>query len=355
MSFAGKSISKAFVGAVISTLFAFSASAQNYDLGGRWGVGGGLGVSTALQPKAWDNSMDGGLAASFWARYHYNSRLGVELAYNRLQYDYKASGSGSDPLAQVLDLSVAYRAWPTNRLHMLVQLGIGYVNFSNLGKTYKDLAMKARLGAEYMATENWALAINADYYYMNLGSGSNSNFRTLVPLASLTYYFGGSSHSAPAPVAATPVISVSDSDGDGVSNADDKCPGTAAGEKVNEFGCAPTEKMEFTLNIQFANGSSKVDEAYVADIQKLAEFMTKNPTVRAEIEGHTDNTGSEKLNFSISQKRAAAVRTYLITKLKIDKSRLTAKGYGPSQPVADNATPEGRTKNRRVVAHVKAN
>jgi OOP family OmpA-OmpF porin len=346
---------------------ASSASAQNYDLSRRWGVGGGLGVTTTLSPKLYKDSLDGGGVGSLWVRYHYDSRFGVELAYNRLMFEYKSGPLESlDPVADVIDVSIAYRAWPKERLHMLVQLGLGYLHFTDVGSgasvtgpTVKnnDLALKARLGAEYMVRENIALALQADYYYLNLGSGPNSNLRTLVPLASFTYYFGGkTADQAPAVEAAAPAAGAMtakvDTDKDGVADADDKCAGTPAGQKVNEFGCAPTEKMEFTLNVQFANGSSKIDDAFVADVQRLADFMTKYPAVKAEIEGHTDNTGSEKMNFSISQKRADAVRKFLITKSKIDKSRLTAKGYGPSQPVADNNTPEGRMKNRRVVAHV---
>ena len=66
-----------------------------------------------------------------------------------------------------------------------------------------------------------------------------------------------------------------------------------------------------------------------------------------EIGGNTDNTGKPDANMKLSQKRADAVKAYLIKK-KVDESRLTAVGFGQDQPIADNATKEGRAKNRRV-------
>ena len=86
-------------------------------------------------------------------------------------------------------------------------------------------------------------------------------------------------------------------------------------------------------------------------MDKLIQFLKDNPETRLEIQGHTDNTGSLNLNNNLSQSRANSVVDYL-TKNGIDRNQLTAKGYGPSLPVADNATAEGRTKNRRVVMKV---
>jgi len=80
--------------------------------------------------------------------------------------------------------------------------------------------------------------------------------------------------------------------------------------------------------------------------------MKAFPKTRTEIEGHTDNTGSERSNRVLSQRRADSVRQELITRFGIDPSRLTAKGYGASQPIADNNALEGREKNRRVVATI---
>jgi len=104
-------------------------------------------------------------------------------------------------------------------------------------------------------------------------------------------------------------------------------------------------------NIYFEVGKADIDTAFSTDLDKLIQFLKDNPETRLEIQGHTDNTGSLNLNIKLSQSRANSVVDYL-TKNGIDRNQLIAKGYGPSLPVADNATPEGRTKNRRVVMKV---
>lgn len=104
-------------------------------------------------------------------------------------------------------------------------------------------------------------------------------------------------------------------------------------------------------DIYFEVGKADIDIAFSTDLDKLIQFLKDNPETRLEIQGHTDNTGSLNLNNKLSQSRANSVVDYL-TKNGIDRNQLIAKGYGPLLPVADNATVEGRTKNRRVVMKV---
>jgi len=82
-------------------------------------------------------------------------------------------------------------------------------------------------------------------------------------------------------------------------------------------------------------------------IDQIEKYLRSNPTVRIVIEGHTDNTGSDRINQPLSENRAKSIREALIRK-GIDPDRLEAAGYGSSKPVADNSTSEGRTLNRRV-------
>jgi OOP family OmpA-OmpF porin len=81
--------------------------------------------------------------------------------------------------------------------------------------------------------------------------------------------------------------------------------------------------------------------------------MKTYPETTAVIEGHTDNVGKEESNLRLSTKRAESVRTYLTEKFGIAENRLSARGYGSSRPVADNATPEGRQRNRRIEAVIE--
>jgi len=78
--------------------------------------------------------------------------------------------------------------------------------------------------------------------------------------------------------------------------------------------------------------------------------MNEQKGIKGIIEGYTDNVGNDKLNLALSQRRANAVRDYIVKNFKIDRKRLVAKGYGKSKPIADNKTAAGREQNRRIEA-----
>ncbi len=139
-----------------------------------------------------------------------------------------------------------------------------------------------------------------------------------------------------------------DSDHDGVPDYLDKCPGTPPNSKVDANGCV----LSITLKVNFDPGKAAVKSQYLPEIEKFAEFLKQNPSMKAEIQGHTDNLGSPRNNKALSEARAKAVREALISKYGIAADRLTANGYGQDKPVTGNDTPEGREKNRRVEAVV---
>lgn len=99
-------------------------------------------------------------------------------------------------------------------------------------------------------------------------------------------------------------------------------------------------------NILFATNSFTLPENGLAELKQLIQVLTDNPTLKLEISGHTDNTGNAKDNLILSANRAKSIVDYLVAK-GIDGGRLSFKGYGDTQPVADNNTEEGRAKNRR--------
>ena len=157
-----------------------------------------------------------------------------------------------------------------------------------------------------------------------------------------------------------------DSDGDGVVDPQDRCPNTPAGSRVDQFGClmlfeerapaapgAPAAPARPTLILQgvtFQTGRSVLTTQSYEILDQVAGSLVANPEIRIEIAGYTDNTGSLALNRRLSGNRALAVRFYLARK-GVSPSRMTARGYGPSNPVATNTTPDGRAQNRRVELH----
>ena len=100
-------------------------------------------------------------------------------------------------------------------------------------------------------------------------------------------------------------------------------------------------------NIFFDVNKSDLKPESVAELNKIINFLTKNPKLKIEIGGHTDNTGERKSNLALSNDRAKAVHDFLILKGNIDKNRLTFRGYADLKPKKQNDSAENRAQNRR--------
>ena len=142
-----------------------------------------------------------------------------------------------------------------------------------------------------------------------------------------------------------------DTDKDGVPDYLDKCPNVAG--LASNKGC-PEIKAEakkiFTQalqGVQFESGKDLLKKTSYPILDKVVTVLKDNPSYNLEINGHTDSQGDDAINLDLSQKRADAVKNYIVKK-GIDEARLITKGYGETMPVADNATAAGRAKNRRV-------
>lgn len=159
---------------------------------------------------------------------------------------------------------------------------------------------------------------------------------------------------------------VADADNDGVPDALDQCPDTASGSTVTESGCpaeagcrapAPGEPIDLEgcatgeavvlKGVNFEVNSSRLTSSAKVILNQVADSLAAAPAMKVEIGGHTDAQGSDAFNTKLSERRARAVKDYLIAR-GIDPSRLQSKGYGESQPVETNETAEGRELNRRV-------
>ncbi len=110
--------------------------------------------------------------------------------------------------------------------------------------------------------------------------------------------------------------------------------------------CSPT-----VLDIKFDTNKSNIKPQYYDELKKLGDFLVEYPKAKGVIEGHTDSAGKKASNMKLSQRRAESVRTYLIKTFNIAPERITAKGYGPTKPIASNKTAAGKQKNRRIEAN----
>lgn len=142
-----------------------------------------------------------------------------------------------------------------------------------------------------------------------------------------------------------------DTDGDGVYNNIDKCPEVAG--TVASKGCPEIKKEVITKinlaakGINFENGKAVITASSFKSLDDLATLLNTYPGASVEIQGHTDNNGTPEANKTLSQDRANAVKRYLSAG-GVAEARMTALGYGQEMPIADNATPAGKAKNRRV-------
>ncbi len=148
-----------------------------------------------------------------------------------------------------------------------------------------------------------------------------------------------------------------DGDTDGVPNHRDQCPDTAPNALVDEVGCYVIigEAVRITLDVQFDFNSSIARPAHLNEVKKVADFMAKYPATDVTFEGHTDSQGAQEYNLPLSERRAATIGSMLIDRFGVSASRVKTVGYGESRPIASNDTEEGRQRNRRVVAEIKAN
>ncbi len=113
-------------------------------------------------------------------------------------------------------------------------------------------------------------------------------------------------------------------------------------------------KVTFSSGILFATNSSTLSAASKASLDQFAASLVGNPDTDVKIYGHTDNTGNDNINNPLSEKRAAAVYSYL-TQKGVTASRLASFGLGSTEPVADNSTTAGRAQNRRVEVYILPN
>jgi OOP family OmpA-OmpF porin len=205
----------------------------------------------------------------------------------------------------------------------------------------------AGAGADLVVTDKLRFRLEADWFDIDDADLWSLNL-------GLSYLFGRPA--APA-VAAAPVAAAAaappppppppppvDSDGDGVVDGVDQCPDTPAGAKVDATGC----ETELTLKgVTFALNSATLTAQDQLLLDSVAGILRQRPQFNVDVVGHTDSTGSDALNQDLSERRAASVRDYLVEQ-GIPAERLTSRGAGSSEPIADNDTAEGRALNRRV-------
>ncbi len=303
-------------------------------------------------------------------------RWNIELAAQRLTLDGKNTSASLDQTGIVLNVLNVYNR--AGRFSPYLIGGVGFVNDDAGGSVGDEDNFQAQGGLGLFTDlfgERVALRSEVLYRWEDATDSLGDwlvNVGFQVALGSRQ----------PAPVAAAPVAAAvvapavdTDSDGDGVVDRLDQCPGTPKGATADSLGCpldgdrdgvydgidkCPTTprgakvgplgcSLSLSLSgVNFENDSAKLLPEGEKILDEAVVALKGDPAATIEIQGHTDSKGSDAYNMQLGESRANSVKDYLVAQ-GVTAGSLVVKSYGETEPVADNATPEGRADNRRVV------
>lgn len=285
-----------------------------------------------------------------WAlddNYHHSNPEGTILGlYSGLQFtpswswdlgyqyhdDLKADATSVNVKAWLIESALRYDWYLQYNLSLYGRLGVAYWNVEKVQPSLDSLdatgfSPLGEIGMSYQMTPS--LSLSAGYQYIDsIGKSNTGKYDSHAAMISVAYTFGSKVQSAP--IETTPVV--------------ESIPAPKQ-EAVDT-------KQVYTFSAETIVGRFGFDSVTLSDnfIQSLAEVVSileTNPQARAVIVGHTDSTGAETYNQRISERRAQAVAVQLVD-LGVSQEQLEWRGAGWSNPIADNATAEGRAKNRRI-------
>ena len=271
-----------------------------------------------------ENDLQDSWTAGVRAGYNFTNHVGVEGYFNYILTNGKwdPASDGNDVRIGGFGVEGLYNFFPKSRIVPFLAVGIGGIHYSWQDAQISDTT---KFSVDYGAGLKLFLPDKIAKYFYADDIALRADIRHVIPLndryndlmgtIGITFSFGGKKKSF-------------DSDADDVTY----------------------ETITKRLNIEFDTAKYDIKDKYRDEIKKIADFMKKHGKTTAHIEGYTDNIGSKEFNLVLSNNRANSVRQYLIKEFGIKASRITAKGYGESKPIASNDTEEGRQKNRRVEA-----
>lgn len=264
--------------------------------------------------------------------------LGFEAEYNQVKGDIEGTITGTD-VGEYKQTQINGNFYVTSdlitknyesKIKPYVLLGAGHYKYEYDGVNLKDdegTLGNAGVGAFWRLNDALSVRTEARATY-----NIDEDFWNYTALAGLNVVLGG--HLKPA----AEVVEVA--------------PVQPAPAPVQPAPQELTEDLNMELRVFFDTSKSNIKDQYKPEIAKVAEKLNEYPNATARIEGHTDNTGPRALNERLSLARANSVKSALVSEYNIDASRLATQGFAWDQPIADNATKEGRAMNRRVFATI---
>jgi OmpA-OmpF porin, OOP family len=315
--------------------------------------------------SSFGRSLKPGLALHFQNNLSRRFDYSITLAGSFLEFPDNKNGSNFGDKKQLLlenDFALRVRVLKSPALfNPYVLTGAGWSQYDNRYGIYVPVGV----GIQVNMTQDLFLLVNSQYrvavtaeqphhFFHSIGIAGAINRRKIAKTTKMPL---------PAPVARQ--VIPADTDGDGITDDLDSCPQVAG--MVRYHGCPAPDSNKVNTNsgyrslealktivdraarqIFFETGSYKLLPVSFSSLDTVAHILREDQALQLSIEGHTDNVGQPADNQLLSENRSKTVMDYLI-KAGIEASRLQAAGYGQQQPIATNATAEGRATNRRVM------
>ena len=314
------------------------------------------GQAGALYTDSDRNTRDDDVWWSVGFGYFITKNLSLDLEYDRFSgtwrdYQEAVPGASFDQWGQT-NIGLMGRYYFTDwKVRPFLAGGLGSLKHRNVSHEGSALSVSLGGGLRSQFTKHFGGSVQL-LWRKDMDDRtlvSESSYSDVILSAGLSWDFGGKEPPPPPteePPAPPPSPPNPDLDGDGVLNEHDKCPNTRPGAVVDLDGCEVEAVIELDgVHFDFDKATLKPEAKAV--LNEAAALLAKHERVVVEVAGHTDSTGPEAYNQKLSERRAMAVQDYLVEK-GVRASRLSAKGYGESMPVASNDTKEGRAENRRV-------
>jgi len=232
-------------------------------------------------------------------------------------------------------------------------IGLGGMNSCASANCGAGIIGEAGAGFTYELHDNFLLRSDVRYRYNNNLNAhvqpGTDEFHDMTVNVGFVIPFGDKpkpkeKQETPVAVAAVSDCSTLDGDSDGVNDCLDLCPGTLKGSTVDHTGC-PVKLVLKGQHFEYNSAKLTLNAEHILDV--VAENLVSHPQKNdIEVQGHASSEGADDYNMKLSQKRAQSVVDYL--KMKGVTNRMIAKGYGETQPIADNSTEAGKSENRRV-------
>jgi OOP family OmpA-OmpF porin len=338
------------------TKYAVALTAAVFALGGNFAAADGdqpFHVSYMIGGANLDSdrdTRDGDIWQSVGIGYFLSPNFSLDLEYDEFDGDLQSHDQWTlRTLAMTGRYYFGQNAWKPYVLGTL-----GSTRHNSVADIGRNSTWGLGIGLHGQMAKHWSVRMQAMWRQDNDGDSLfyKNSYSDIYYGVGLNFDFGGRAAAPtpppPPPPAAAPAAPPPnpDLDGDGVLNERDKCPNTRPGAVVDLDGCE-VESVIALEGVHFDFDKATLRPEAIVILNNAAGLLTTHERVVVEVAGHTDSKGSEEYNQALSERRANAVRDYLVSK-GINASRLTARGYGELQPVATNDTDEGRQANRRV-------